>query len=354
MTVDVRKIVSKNVNGIVIALSVGGGGLLVWSRDGRWSAWLQGALLVLAATSFAHLRRLREIKNDDHRKHGVATGWWHLAATNLAALAYAWFMYDGYGQGHAGTLAGAGASTGKFDIFGSAAKDWMLASGVVGGTLAIFRSSATNSAALAALRQNDLLRDQVTALQRKLVDASDLTALALDAAQATSIETLLTLLQSMVTTAADLPETSDGVDAFSVWIREEDAWRILAGRGLSGQTLARFRQPVVAAVEPGRGIVANLAASGQEQFIIAANAHQHEWFAVDPDSTRTTQGFAGILLRDENGAPRGALCLTSQATDGIPSPERAKDLQRFEKVLHLWAAAFTLPVRRYLELIDQV
>lgn len=346
MTVDVKAFVAKNLNTIVVVLSVCGAGLLAFSREFRLSALAQAALLVLSAISFVCLRRLREIRGEDHRKHGVATGWWHLATTNLAAFAYAWFMYDGYGRGHH-------EATGNFDVFGSAAKDWMLASGVVGGTLAIFRSSGTNSAALAALRQNELLRDQVAALQRKLVDASDLTALALDAAQAVSVEALLPLLQSMVTTAADLPETSDGVDAFSVWIREDDAWRVLAGRGVSEGTLAQFRQPVLARVEAGKGIVANMAASGQRQFITAANAYQHEWFAANPNSTRTTEGFAAILLVDQSDAPCGALCLTSQATDGIPSPDRAQELQRFEKVLHLWAAAFTLPVLRYLELIEQ-
>lgn len=104
-------------------------------------------------------------------------------------------------------------------------------------------------------------------LRRKLEGASDLTALALDAAQAADVPTLLRLLQEMVTTASDLPETSDGIDAFTVWIREAGAWRILAGRGVSERTLALFTQPVLAVIEPRRGIVANLAASGGRQFI---------------------------------------------------------------------------------------
>ncbi|MDF2694636.1 MAG: hypothetical protein K0S65_3019, partial [Labilithrix sp.] len=127
--------------GVAIALS--------WAHDFKASAALQGAVVGLAGLALVEMRKLRELGNADYRKHGVTTALWHLAATNLVALAYAWFMYDGY-------RAGATAEP-AFKAFGSAAKDWMLASGLVGSTLGLFRSTGTNSAALQALRQNQEL-----------------------------------------------------------------------------------------------------------------------------------------------------------------------------------------------------
>ncbi len=326
---------------IVAGAGLLGAGLL-WYRHGRWSAVAQTLLLVGAAYAFTRLRRLREIQDQNHQRHGRRTAWMHLLTSSSAALAYAWFMFDGYRQEQ--------AALGAFHLFGSAAKDWMLINGVLGGFLAVFRSSATNSAALVALRQNDGLMRQVMALRQKLEDSSELTHLALEAAQAKDLTSLLELLNRMVATASDLPETSDAVDAFSIWI-QDDAWRILAGRGISRESMEHFSQAVLSAVEPGKGIVANLAASGERMFLQPRGTFKHPWYAPDPHSKRLTEAFAAILLRDEQGRPCAALCLTSEAAEGIP--ERDPELQRFKKVLMLWAAVFTFPVLRYFELLRQ-
>jgi hypothetical protein len=255
-------------------------------------------------------------------------------------------MYDGYTSGV--------SPQGSFNAFGSAAKDWMLASGLIGATLGLFRSTGTNSASLQALRQNQELLTEVGSLRRTLGDATDLTTMALDASQATSLASLINTVESMVTTASDLPEKSELVDAFTVWIKDDDkkAWRILSGRGVSANTIASFEQPVIETAAHGKGIVANLAASGGQQLILPSNASAHDWYSPDPHSIRKTEGLAAVLLRDKHGDPCGALCLTSEDARGIPSVESTSELQRFEKVLQLWAGTFTLPVQRYFDLLE--
>ena len=306
----------------------------------------QGIMIGLAGFSLTEMRKLRDLGGRDFRQHGIATAGWHLATTNLVAVAYAWFMFDGYRSGP--------TPEATFKAFGSAAKDWMLASGLVGATLGLFRSTGTSSAALQALKQNQELLAEVTSLRRTFVDATDLTTMALDASQASSLEDLIETVEAMVTIASDLPEKSELVDAFTVWIKDDDkkAWRILSGRGVSAKTIASFEQPVLERVTKGKGIVANLDASGQKQLVLSSKAGAHEWYADDPYTVRKTEGLAAVLLLDKRGKPCGALCLTSEDPRGIPSVEDTLELQRFEKVLQLWAGTFTLPVQRYFELIE--
>jgi hypothetical protein len=329
-----------------VAAGVGAAVALSFAHDFQPSVALQGVLILLAALSFIEMRKLRELGGRDFRKHGVTTGLWHLATTNFAAFAYAWFMYDGYRSGTTPDTA--------FKAFGSAAKDWMLASGLIGSTLGLFRSTGTNSAALQALRQNQELLTQVTSLRRSFVDATDLTTMALDGSQAASLEDLMETVEAMVTIASDLPEKSELVDAFTVWIKdsEKKKWRILSGRGVSAKTIASYEQPVLERVTPEKGIVANLAASGRQQLILASNAEAHAWYSDDPYTVRKTVGLAAVLLLDKQGVPCGALCLTSEDARGIPSENEPAELQRFEKVLQLWAGTFTLPVQRWFELIQ--
>jgi hypothetical protein len=103
-------------------------------------------------------------------------------------------------------------------------------------------------------------------------------------------------------------------------------------------------------------MIANMAAVSQRQVILGKDGQAHPWFAVDPDSKRHTEGFAAVLVTDREGKPVGAICLTSEDRSAIPTrgdgPESAQDLQRFESVLLLWAATFTLPIRRYFEVVE--
>ncbi len=332
-----------------IAIAVGAlvGALFVVLHGPRTSTFGQSGLAVLAGLSLIEMRRLRELGARDYRSHGTQTALWHLLTMNLMALTYAWFMFDGYRHN-------ASANDSTFESFGSAAKDWMLASGLIGATLGLFRSTGTNSAALQALRQNEALLDEVSSLRRTFVDATDLTTMALDASQATALEDLAETVEAMVTIASDLPEKSELVDAFTIWIRDDDkrAWRILSGRGISAKTIATFEQPVLDTATKRSGVVANLAATGGDQIILSSRAFEHEWFADDPDSHRKTEGLAAVLLRDKRGRPSGALCLTTESPDGIPSVDHARELRRFEKVRQLWAGTFTLPVQRYFELLE--
>ena len=194
----------------------------------------------------------------------------------------------------------------------------------------------------------------MTSLRRTFVDATDLTTMALDASQASTLDDLIETVEAMVTIASDLPEKSELVDAFTVWIRDSDArwWRILSGRGISAMTIASFEQPVLETITKGKGIVANLAVSGRQQIVLSSSAGAHEWYAADPYTVRQTEGLAAVLLLDKQGNPCGALCLTSEDPRGIPSVEDTVELRRFEKVLQLWAGTFTLPVQRYFELIE--
>ncbi len=331
-----------------IAISAGVGAAIGISivHEHRVTAIFQGFMVALAGLAFVEMQQLRDLGSRDFRQHGVVTALWHLATTNLMALAYAWFMFDGYRSGPNAEAA--------FKAFGSAAKDWMLAAGLVGSTLGLFRTTGTNSAALQALKQNQTLLAEVTSLRRTFVDATDLTTMALDASQAPTLEELMETVEAMVTIASDLPEKSELVDAFTVWIRDSDAkaWRILSGRGISAKTIASFEQPVLERVTEGKGIVANLAVSGRQQIVVASDAASHEWYSADPYTVRETQGLAAVLLLDKHGRPCGALCLTSEDARGIPSVYDTVELQRFEKVLQLWAGTFTLPVQRYFELIE--
>jgi len=308
----------------------------------------QTALAILSGLSLVEMRRLRELGARDYRQHGTSTAIWHLLTMNLMAMTYAWFMFDGYRQGSDPET--------PFKAFSSAAKDWMLASELIGATIGLFRSTGTNSAALQALRQNDELLEEVGSLRRTFVDATDLTTMALDGSQAATLDELAETVEAMVTIASDLPEKSELVDAFTIWVvdREKKAWRILSGRGISAKTITSFEQPLLEEVTNGKGIVANLAASkNASQMILSAKASTHEWFAADSDSVRKTEGLAAVLLRDKRGEACGALCLTTEAEGGIPSVDHPRELQRFEKVLQLWAGTFTLPVQRYFELLSE-
>ncbi len=320
------------------------GGVFVFVHGARLSAFGQAGLLALAGLTFAHMRELRELGKIDHRTHAKRTAWYHFATTNLVAVAYAWFMFDGYTTGI--------SAESPFKAFGSASKDWMLGTSVVGGTLALFRSATNNSASLAALRQNADLHQEILSLRRMLGDTATLTTISLDSSQASSVEAVTRAVERMVTIASDLPEKSESVDAFTVWIRDETRWRVLTGRGVSAATVTRFTQPVLAAEKAGAGLLANLAVTGGAHLVIAANASSHAWYAKDPHSSRVTESFAGVLLRDKAGQPIGALCLTSQDAGALPSAATPKELQRFEKVLQLWSATFSLPVQRYYELIE--
>jgi hypothetical protein len=336
--------VARRNRAVFAALGALLGGVFVFVHGARPSAFGQAGLLALAGMTFAHMRELRELGKIDHRTHATRTAWFHFATTNLVAVAYAWFMFDGYATGVAAESA--------FKAFGSASKDWMLGTSVVGGTLALFRSATNNSASLAALRQNDELHQEVLSLRRMLGDTATLTSMSLDASQAATVDEVTRAVERMVTIASDLPEKSESVDAFTVWIRDDTRWRVLTGRGVSAETVTSFTQPVLASETRGQGLLANLAATGGAHLVIAADASKHAWYAKDPHSRRVTESFAGVLLRDKAGQPIGALCLTSQDPGALPSPQSPKELRRFEKVLQLWAATFSLPVQRYYELIE--
>jgi hypothetical protein len=112
------------------------------------------------------------------------------------------------------------------------------------------------------------------------------------------------------------------VSAFSVWARDDArlVWRIVAALGASEQTIANFTQHVVAVETPGAGVVANLAATADDNpryYQPSADRAPNRWFKPDPGGKAATQTLAVFLLPDEAGIPVGAFAITSPLPDAL-------------------------------------
>jgi hypothetical protein len=284
------------------------------------SAYLTGFCILLAATALVRLLTFGNVRGN-HRRHGQAVGLLHIGVTYGFAAAYAIVTYRLY----AGTR----------DAFGSAGKDFMLMSGLVGGVLALFRSTGTNSAVLAAL-------NRLERVDRELAGPT----IALEAQDASSIQELELILERMMSVATHLRE-APFMDSLSLWFRDDPAgrWRILVGAGLAPHTIDSFEQPILSEERAGAGFVCNMAAVGQ-RLLITAEPKTHRWYSDDPNSSKDLEGFAGALLLDQNLHPIGALCLTTTRPDGIPREQASGAYHRFTNALNLWAASFTIVLER--------
>ena len=112
------------------------------------------------------------------------------------------------------------------------------------------------------------------------------------------------------------------VTAFSVWARDDaqGVWRIVAALGASEPTIATFTQPIVAVETPGAGVVANLAATADENpryYQPSADRAPNRWFKPDPGGGSATETLAVFLLPDEGGIPVGAFAITSAQRDAL-------------------------------------
>lgn len=274
-----------------------------------------------------------EQRGPDPTKHSYWSGGLHLGITQAAAIGMAWHFYDGDG--------------------GEAFGHYSLMSMFVGSTIALFRSTRTNSTTLATQRSVAELVGLVRQIRRDRADKALVLQRALSLAEAKGLEAYLAGLQALVNEAIALPETHDHVDALSLWIRWEGEWTILSGSSsLSPDTLDSFRQPILDAPKPGAGLVANLAVSGERMIILPEDAETHEWFAPDGCSSRSTVGFAAAILLNGRGETVGAICLTAQSAGAIPPQSLPLARTQFEEVLITWAAAFTLAVSRYESLVE--
>jgi hypothetical protein len=111
--------------------------------DCSGAVYLTGFSFLVGATALVWLLSLGDVRGTDHRRHGRRTGFLYIGVTYGFAAAYALLMYRTY--------------QGSKDALGNAGKDFMLTSGLVGGVLALFRSTGTNSAVLATLNRLDRL-----------------------------------------------------------------------------------------------------------------------------------------------------------------------------------------------------
>lgn len=301
---------------------------------------LQGALILAAAGCWIGLQFLHERKGLEHRKKGIWSGFLQMGTAYLAATSYAWVMYSRY------------ATRSPGDALGSSSKDFILMAGLVGGILALFRSSGTGAAVQATLDRSEALERKLESLERGVSGVE----VGLEAQFAKSPEQIGTLANRMMKLIVPLRE-APRMNAVTLWIRDdrEHMWRILGGFGVSAATTQNFRQRVLAGQEEGAGFVANLAAVEGDHdrlLMVRRKPNAHRWYAVDPGSEHPhgSGSFAGVLLLDRTQRPFGALCLTSQEDEAFPDDSDAEAFSRFKNGLYLWAASFTLLVERYFEI----
>jgi hypothetical protein len=300
----------------------------------------QGALLVATAATLVGLQVVQDKKNLDHRQRGVASGLLQLLTAWLPALAYAWIAYTGY---LANTVTSA-------DAYGSARKDFILAAGLVGGVLSLFRSSGTSAAVQATLDRSHMLEQKLETLERGISGVE----VGLEAQFALTPREIGDIADRMMKLIVPMRE-APLMNAVTLWIRddEKEGWRILGGFGVSEATARNFRQEILSEERDGAGFVANLAAAGDRWLAVRNRPAEHRWYAKDAGSKRRadTGAFACVMLFDRARRPFGALCLTGERDGAYPDPDlEPAAFARFKNGLYLWAGSFTLLVERYFEL----
>jgi hypothetical protein len=221
--------------------------------------------------------------------------------------------------------------------------------GMVGGVLSLFRSSGTGAAVTATLERSKLLEEKLASLERGVSGAG----LGLEAQFAATPQELGVLVERMLRLAVPLREAPK-MDAITLWVRDDatSEWRIFAGFGVSDETLARFRQPVLSTQTNGAGFVANMATTMTRLLPIPSDPSSHPWHANDPGAAKKSGrgSFVAVLLVDRSQSPFGALCLTSAESAAFPSESDLVQFTRFKNVVSLWASAFTFVLERYFEL----
>jgi hypothetical protein len=303
--------------------------------------WLAFFAAVVSAVGYVHLLSDR---SDDERTI-TARAWWkgslHLACTTCLGF---W----------AGTLtwvhlyAGAAASS-----FGDALKDGLLVATVVGGVLALFRSTGTRQEVKAIFQEVQIVRRRLEQRTAQLTD--DL----LGIFRSADLLEAQAALRQMTRTAINLPDTHRSLNALSVWTLEKGRWKILVADGISQATIESFELPALADdEEPERkGVVPCLGGGRLADPFIASGDTMRRFWAVNEHGTRDERTVAATLLRSRAGAPIGAICLTSEVELDVSVGTRER--QELENVLRIWAPVFTLGIeihanerRRAKELLD--
>lgn len=343
LTKELLKLSVLRVRAFLISHRLLIGAVAFWLAIGACTAhfrglcWALGVVVVASAFGIAALvLLLRESsrKLTDYRNRGTRIAFMHLVATWGIALAYAAVMFASYqGGGHEMSAA----------HVGSAGKDLMLMASAVGGLLALFRSSGTSSSIQVVLHH-------LESLQQRFQQSTDLFGLALRSQEQTAVDAVIVTVGEMLQIAAELPETPGEVDSLSLWLRDDPqkVWRILTGFNIPEETTAEFTQPIIEKETPGAGIVANMAATGRRVFLSARGIANDSWYAENQRS-KPPGSMAAILLYDRERKAVGALCLTSAAVGAIPADDPVAR-SKFERILNLWAAAFTLPIERHFDL----
>ncbi|MDB4973105.1 MAG: hypothetical protein JWN48_1446 [Myxococcaceae bacterium] len=214
------------------------------------------------------------------------------------------------------------AWTGAFTL-NDALQLLLLVAGQVGGLFALRRSNETRAY---LHRVHEMVQDVAThaAFVSVLARERQASCVDIDELRQQALVTLQALKHSIL-----FPH----VDAFSLWARDDtrESWRMVAGIGPSARSVRGFTQPILAAEEPGAGVVANLAAVGQGEYYQPRPGQcvvgKPAWFATNPLAESPAVTVAVFLLPDEYGVPVGAFALTSRDDDAL-SCERLSDFPR--------------------------
>jgi hypothetical protein len=173
-----------------------------------------------------------------------------------------------------------------------------LAVGQVGGLFALTRSNETRS----YLGEVRLLLHEMSARST----LSSAISYAREIRECRSAEELGGRATAILAHLKDSRLFPKAVDAFSVWARDDarGVWRIVAALGASDETISNFTQPIISAESPEVGVVANLAATADENpryYQPSAKEAPNRWFKPDPGGKTATETLAVFLLPDDSG-----------------------------------------------------
>lgn len=262
--------------------------------------------------------------------NGTISALSHLAVTLSVSIAVASYAYDARSLQNGEDLVS--------PELADAMRDFAIVSTWIGGTLALFRSSNTHARTEEALAE-------IQDLKATMNVGRMLFGLARTAPKQPDTASVLALVGQMAEEAVKLPELPDGVATLTVWARRRDRWVIVAGHGITQETVTSFSQRVLAGEEDGAGVVANLAATAtSEPWIRHRDVQKERWYMKNPKPSGPVEGMAAVLLGAAT-APVGALCITTRRQDVIPGPWSPRR-EGFEYMLLTWAAAFTMAASR--------
>ena len=231
-----------------------------------------------------------------------------------------------------------------------ALKVWFLALGFFAGFLNLTRSTGTRSTASTIHATTRRMATQLDLMRRGQQTNAELFAHAVSAQLAKSREELVNAVVQMVDAARAHPTIPPDRLTVSLWVRDVDQWRIMAGSGISDETRDRFHQPILEAPRPGAGMVANLTAS-DERVLVEPQVEKHRWYTPNPYRDGAQSGIALVVIENFKGLPIAALCLT--ARPGTLMPHRTHDPEAYDELMRLlmaWKIAFTLPMVRLIHI----